>query len=109
MKNVLRIDSTIKPFNKKISVEGDKSLSIRWILMASQALGISIAYNLLESEDVLSALDTIKKLGILMNIPKLEPGSIKILPMIATKPSNIPAIVAISINLILPSRKTCGF
>ena len=26
---------------KKINVDGDKSLSIRWVLLASQAIGIS--------------------------------------------------------------------
>ena len=35
MKNILKINQKIKPFNKKIHVEGDKSLSIRWVLLAS--------------------------------------------------------------------------
>ena len=56
--------SKIKNFNKKIFVDGDKSLSIRWALMASLALGKSRAYNLLKSEDVLSAIKSLKKLGI---------------------------------------------
>ena len=64
MKDILRIDQTIKPFNKKIEIEGDKSLSIRWALLASQAKGKSISYNLLKSEDVLSALNCLRKLGI---------------------------------------------
>jgi len=54
----------IKKFNKKIFVDGDKSLSIRWTLMASMAVGKSRAYNLLKSEDVLSAITSLKKLGI---------------------------------------------
>ena len=54
----------IKDFNKKIFVDGDKSLSIRWTLMASMALGKSRAYNLLKSEDVLSAITSLKKLGV---------------------------------------------
>jgi 3-phosphoshikimate 1-carboxyvinyltransferase len=54
----------IKDFNKKIFVDGDKSLSIRWALMASMALGKSRAYNLLKSEDVLSAIASLKKLGV---------------------------------------------
>ena len=54
----------IKNFNKKIFVDGDKSLSIRWALMASMALGKSRAYNLLKSEDVLSVIASLKKLGI---------------------------------------------
>ena len=54
----------IKDFNKKIFVDGDKSLSIRWTLMASMALGKSRAYNLLKSEDVLGAIASLKKLGV---------------------------------------------
>ena len=38
-------------------MDGDKSISIRWALMASQAIGTSKAFNLLRSEDVLSTLD----------------------------------------------------
>ena len=33
-------------------------------MLASQAIGISKIYNLLESEDVLNALKSIKKLGV---------------------------------------------
>jgi len=54
----------IKKFNKKISVNGDKSLSIRWVLFSSLAKGISSAKNLLMSEDVKAALNAINKLGI---------------------------------------------
>ena len=38
MKNQISINKTIKPFNKILKIEGDKSLSIRWALLASQAL-----------------------------------------------------------------------
>jgi len=58
------IDNKIAPYKKKIQVSSDKSLSIRTILLASQAVGISKISNLLESEDVLNTLKTIKKLGI---------------------------------------------
>ena len=61
MQNIL-IKKKIKRFNKQIQVSGDKSLSIRWVLLASQAIGKSKGYNLLMSEDVLAALDSIKKL-----------------------------------------------
>ena len=70
MSKVLLIKRKIKEFNKKIQVSGDKSLSIRWILLASQATGKSRAYNLLMSEDVLAALDSIKKLGIKVRMRK---------------------------------------
>ena len=64
MNNLLRINSLINPFNKKIIVNGDKSISIRCVLLASQAIGVSKIYNLLESEDVINSLNSIKKLGI---------------------------------------------
>ena len=64
MKNYIKIHNKIKKFNKKIKVSGDKSISIRCVLLASQAVGKSKIYNLLESEDVMNALNTIKKLGI---------------------------------------------
>ena len=64
MKNSVEINETIKPFNKSINIEGDKSLSIRWALIASQASGKSKAFNLLKSEDVLNTLNCLKKLGI---------------------------------------------
>jgi len=64
MKNTAFINDKIKKFDKQIYVPGDKSLSIRWILMASQAIGKSVAYNILKSEDIISALNVIKKLGV---------------------------------------------
>jgi 3-phosphoshikimate 1-carboxyvinyltransferase len=66
----LKINKKIKPFKKKIEVSGDKSLSIRWVLLASQAIGRSKAYNLLISEDVIAAINSIKKLGIKVKINK---------------------------------------
>ncbi len=64
MKNLIKIDGKIKSFDKQIEVSSDKSLSIRCVLMASQAIGKSKIFNLLESEDVLNSLKAIKKLGI---------------------------------------------
>ena len=58
------IDKKISPYTRTIQVSSDKSLSIRAVLLASIAVGISRISNLLESEDVLNALKTIKKLGI---------------------------------------------
>ena len=62
-KHILIRDKIAK-FNKKISVSGDKSISIRWVLFASLASGVSKAKNLLVSEDVLAAIKIIKKFGI---------------------------------------------
>ena len=64
MNNFIKIEKTIKPYNKTISIDGDKSLSIRWALLASQALGSSKAYKLLKSEDVLNTLNCLKTLGV---------------------------------------------
>ena len=61
MKNHILIKKKIKNFNKKIKVSSDKSISIRSILLASQAVGTSKISNLLESEDVLNALKNNKK------------------------------------------------
>ena len=70
MSKILIIKNKIKKFNKQIQVSGDKSLSIRWVLLASQAIGRSKGYNVLMSEDVLAAIDSIKKLGIKVKIQK---------------------------------------
>ena len=70
MNNLLKINKKIESFDQKINVTGDKSLSIRWVLLASQANGKSKAYNLLMSEDVLAAIESIKKLGIKVKIYK---------------------------------------
>ena len=45
-----------------MEVSGDKSISIRCVLLASQAIGKSKIYNLLESEDVINALKINKKI-----------------------------------------------
>ena len=64
MPNSIVIKKKLKNFNKKIIVSGDKSISIRWVLLASLANGNSKAQNLLISEDVKAAIKTVRKLGI---------------------------------------------
>ena len=64
MKNIFYSEGKIRPFNSITKIEGDKSLSIRWALLASQASGISFAKNILKSADVLNALKCLKKLGV---------------------------------------------
>ncbi len=66
----IKINKKISNFNKTIKVDGDKSLSIRWALLASQAIGNSKAFNLLRSEDTLNALKCLKKLGIKVKLSK---------------------------------------
>jgi 3-phosphoshikimate 1-carboxyvinyltransferase len=67
MNNSITINKKISPFRKIIKVTGDKSLSIRWVLFSSLADGICKADNLLLSEDVLAAIEAVKKLGIKVN------------------------------------------
>ena len=64
MNNYVRINKKINSFDKIIEIDGDKSISIRCVLLASQAIGKSKIYNLLKSEDVISTLKSIKQLGI---------------------------------------------
>ncbi len=64
MRRHIYINKKIPPYKRTIQVSSDKSLSIRTVLLASQAVGVSKISNLLESEDVLNTLKTIKKLGI---------------------------------------------
>lgn len=68
MSKSISIKQTINPFNNTIKVAGDKSLSIRWVLLASQTTGKSTANNLLMSGDVLAAINAIKRLGIKVKV-----------------------------------------
>ena len=68
MSNKIIFKNKISNFNKKISIPGDKSISIRWVLISSLANGVSKAKNLLLSHDVLAAIKAIKKLGIKVSL-----------------------------------------
>tara|TARA_B100000787_G_scaffold16254_1_gene11475 strand:+ start:2615 stop:3949 length:1335 start_codon:yes stop_codon:yes gene_type:complete len=71
MKKSIYINKKINIYKKKsIKVSGDKSLSIRFAILASLAKGKSRATNLLKSEDVISALNCLKKLGIGIKVNK---------------------------------------
>ena len=67
---VIKIKNKIKKFNKVLSIEGDKSLSIRWALIASQSEYKSKSINLLLSEDVINTLKCLRKLGVKIKIRK---------------------------------------
>jgi len=54
------INKQIQKFNKTVKIPGDKSCSIRALLFASQCIGISKIKNLLESEDVLNCIKSLK-------------------------------------------------
>ncbi len=64
MPNKIILKNKVSNFYKKISIPGDKSISIRWVLISSLASGVSRAKNLLMSDDVLAAIKSIKKLGV---------------------------------------------
>ena len=70
MSNFVKINNKINSFNKSLSIDGDKSLSIRWALLSSQSLKKCRSYNLLLSEDVYSSLNCLKKLGVKIKISK---------------------------------------
>ena len=58
------INKKITKFNKKILVEGDKSISHRALLIASQCMGKSNIKDILESEDVNNTIVCLKNLGV---------------------------------------------
>jgi 3-phosphoshikimate 1-carboxyvinyltransferase len=60
----LIINNKISSFKKTISVDSDKSLSIRSFLIGAISHNISSAKNILESQDVLSAIKCLKRLGV---------------------------------------------
>tara|TARA_B100001093_G_C26831859_1_gene1016520 strand:+ start:1377 stop:2708 length:1332 start_codon:yes stop_codon:yes gene_type:complete len=69
VKKLIKINNKIESFNKRnIYVSGDKSISIRFILLSSLSNGKCTATGLLKSEDVLSAIKSIRKLGIKIKI-----------------------------------------
>ncbi len=64
------IKEKIKNFNKKIKINGDKSISIRCLILASLAIGKSKAFNLSNAGDIKSTLNCLKKLGVYYKIRK---------------------------------------
>ncbi len=73
MQKFILIKKKIEKFKKKtITVPGDKSLSIRFVLLSSLSQGKCTAYNILKSEDVISAIQNMKKLGVKIFINKFK-------------------------------------
>ena len=60
----LILNKKISFFKKDIEVDPDKSISIRSFLIGAISQGVSSAKNILESQDVFSTIECIKKLGI---------------------------------------------
>ena len=54
----------IAGFNKILKVDSDKSISIRTLLISSISQGISKIDNILESEDIFSTIECLRKLGV---------------------------------------------
>ena len=60
----VKVKEKIKPFKKIIKVDSDKSISIRSFLVGAISQNISSVKNVLESEDVKSTINCLKKLGV---------------------------------------------
>ena len=60
----LKINKKILPFKKTIDVDADKSISIRSFLIGAISHNISNAINVLESNDVLSTVIRLIKIGV---------------------------------------------
>jgi len=66
----INIYNQIKSYNKIINVDSDKSISIRSFLIGAISHNISKIDNVLESEDVYSCINCLRKLGV--KIQKVE-------------------------------------
>jgi len=66
----LFINNTHNSFKKTISIDGDKSISIRVLLLGSQAYGKTFIENILLSEDIINSIKCLKKLGIKISFNK---------------------------------------
>ena len=60
----LTVSRRMSSFNKIIKVDSDKSISIRSFLIGAISQNISSVKNVLESEDVYSTINSLKKLGV---------------------------------------------
>ena len=67
----INISSQIEPYNKTINVDSDKSISIRSFLIGAVSHNISEVKNVLESEDVFSCINCLRKLGV--KIQRIKP------------------------------------
>ena len=60
----LTVNKQISSFKKIIKIDSDKSISIRTFLLGSISNNISSVENVLESEDVISSINCLRKLGV---------------------------------------------
>ncbi len=64
------INSECASFKKTISIDGDKSISIRTLLLGSQAFGKTFIENILLSEDIINSINCLRKLGVRISLNK---------------------------------------
>ena len=62
------INNRYNSFKKTITIDGDKSISIRALLLGSQAHGKTFIENMLLSEDIINSINCLKKLGIKISL-----------------------------------------
>ena len=62
------INNRYNSFKKTITIDGDKSISIRALLLGSQAHGKTFIENILLSEDIINSINCLKKLGIKISL-----------------------------------------
>jgi 3-phosphoshikimate 1-carboxyvinyltransferase len=103
------IKKKIKYFKKNLTVDGDKSISHRFFLIASQAFGISRAEGILESEDVLCTINALKTLGVIITKKNNKYlvhgnglGSFKIIKNIKVNCGNSGTLARLLIGLLAP-------
>ncbi len=68
----LIINNKYNSFKKTIFIDGDKSISIRSLLLGSQAFGKTSIKNILLSEDIISSINCLKKLGVKITLNKKD-------------------------------------
>jgi len=66
----LFINNKNNSFKKTISIDGDKSISIRTLLLGSQAFGKTSIENILLSEDIINSINCLRKLGVNITLNK---------------------------------------
>ncbi len=66
----LFINNKDNSFKKTISIDGDKSISIRTLLLGSQAFGKTSIENILLSEDIINSINCLRKLGVSITLNK---------------------------------------
>ncbi|RPG06444.1 MAG: hypothetical protein CBD93_001400 [Pelagibacteraceae bacterium TMED233] len=60
----ISINKKINKFKNTIIVDGDKSISHRFFLIASQAIGVSKASGILEAGDIFNTISALRKLNV---------------------------------------------